>query len=134
MPDHTVLDRQTAKPSWFSTLKLPPLVISSIVSKRNNRIGPLIPTVKPEASNKSVTSPTFSHILQRLTPSTFSKGTIVQLQESIQQHIYMKSPHVVASGELSGSVVIDADTENDDTSLIQQVSSIDLTLIGVEGK
>jgi hypothetical protein len=89
-------------PSWYNSV-LPPLVT---LSKRNNRISPS-------------DSPTFSHLLKRLTPNPIPESII-------QQHIYMKSPYIVASGELAGSIVI----EQGDTSIMQ---SLELSLIGVEG-
>jgi hypothetical protein len=103
--------------SWLSVL--PPLVT---VPKRNR----ISPAVKPElSSTKSMTSPTFSHLLKRLTPSTLSKSN---LEPVIQQQIYMKSPLVVASGELAGSVVIQQDGD------LQQLSNLKLTLVGIEGR
>ncbi|KAL9553054.1 hypothetical protein PS6_004152 [Mucor atramentarius] len=115
--------------SWYSNLH-----ISSAPSK--NRISPLaVPASKSIAQEPS--SPSLSHLFKRITRTptrTLSRSSTMMSQASWKKqqqqqnvHIYLKSPHVVASGELAGSIVI-----HGDTTLVHKIKSIHLDLVGLE--
>lgn len=55
-----------------------------------------------------------------------SHGSWKKHQQNV--HIYLKSPHVVASGELAGSIVV-----HGDTTLMHKIKSIRLDFVGLEG-
>lgn len=129
-PNSALSTNDIALKSWYSNLH-----ISSAPSK--NRISPLaVPASKSIAQEPS--SPSLSHLFKRITRTptrTLSRSSTMMSQTSWKKqqqqqnvHIYLKSPHVVASGELAGSIVILGDT-----TLVHKVKSIHLDLVGLEG-
>lgn len=151
MSDNTILrqeDSPTVNKSWYSPLSQ--LQINS--GNNGNRVSPLINTKRVSSSlsiRKNTTAPTaftpsITHIFKRMTRNSTIRATSSNVSKILrkkggQQHqqqqqgnqgvrIYMKSPHVVANGELSGTIILN-NTLNDDN-----LKNIQLSLIGLEGK
>ncbi|CEP10882.1 hypothetical protein [Parasitella parasitica] len=117
--------------SWYSSLQISPM-ITSVSSK--NRISPLPPPVSKNTAQEP-SSPSLGHLFKKIarTPTrTLSRSSTMINHASWRKHhqnvfIYLKSPHVVASGELAGSVVV-----HGDTTLVHNIKSIKLDLVGLE--
>lgn len=127
--------------SWYSAINntLQPSNVSS------NRIGPNKRISSSTSIKTTTSSPSITHIFKRLgrsqsilktsssntssinTPSWLSlrkKGQQAGGDEGVK--IYMKSPHVVANGELAGTIVIHLGD-------ILLVEELELSFIGIEG-
>ncbi|KAL9556351.1 hypothetical protein MBANPS3_001902 [Mucor bainieri] len=120
---------ELALKSWYSNLH-----VSSAPSK--NRISPIAPVPASKSSmQQEPSSPSLSHFFRKIarTPTrTLSRSSTMMSHSSWKKHqqnvhIYLKSPHVVASGELAGSIVI-----HGDTTLVHKIKSIHLDLVGLE--
>ncbi|KAL0144900.1 hypothetical protein V8B55DRAFT_1456858 [Mucor lusitanicus] len=120
---------ELALKSWYSNLH-----ISSAPSK--NRISPIAPVpASSKAALQEPSSPSLSHLFRKIarTPTrTLSRSSTTMSHASWKKHqqnvhIYLKSPHVVASGELAGSIVVLGDT-----TLVHKIKSIRLDLVGLE--
>lgn len=127
--------------TWYSALNntLQPSNVSG------NRIGPDKRLSSSTSMKTTTSSPSITHIFKRLaksqsvlkanssntslinTPSWLSikkKGQQAGGNEEVK--IFMKSPHVVANGELSGTLVVHSGDA-------LQVEELELSFIGVEG-
>ncbi|GAN03738.1 hypothetical protein MAM1_0047d03193 [Mucor ambiguus] len=120
---------ELALKSWYSNLH-----ISYTSSK--NRISPVAPVpVSKSTVQQEPSSPSLGHLFRKITRTptrTLSRSSTMMSHSSWKKHqqnvyIYLKSPHVVASGELAGSIVI-----HGDTTLVHKIKSIHLDLVGLE--
>lgn len=119
--------------SWYSNLHISPLITSTT---NKNRISPLFVPVSKNAAIQEPSSPSLTRLFKKIarTPTrTLSRSSTLISHASWKKnqqnvHIYLKSPHVVASGELAGSIVI-----HGDTTLVHKIKSIRLELVGLEG-
>ncbi len=133
----TATNSPTIKP-WYSSFNS-----LQINTANSNKVSPLISSKRVSTSlsiKKNVTAPaTITHIFKRMTRNPTIRATssnvskILRTKKGGQHHqqnqgvrIYMKSPHVVANGELAGTIILQ--------SLHNNFSSIQLSLIGLEGK
>lgn len=146
---------QATATKWYSALQLPSVASTT----NSNRVNPLLPAktaavaaAAPATTKRVSTSPslvvkydqspaTITHLFKRLarTPSMSIKNannswlnlSLNKKKEEQQEdvHIHMKSPHVVANGELAGTLVIQLQQQEVDT-----IESIDLSFVGTEGK
>jgi hypothetical protein len=137
---HQPVVNQPQPQKW--SLQLP---TAAATKSSSNRISPLMtkrntsPSLVVKYNNDSPTTTTMTHLFKRLarTPSSLSMRNSSWLQHQLSSlgnkkkdsssaiNIHMKSPHVVASGELAGTLVIHLEKE-------QEVEGIELSFVGVE--